>query len=133
MKSYLCANRHHFHSTTPTCPTGGCTAEVRPTAVHPLHGRAPAFEKLPQLPEDQRPAATPAPAPTPSPAAQDGVKHSIRWWAVVGDGERVRRTSGMKDTGNWDATCSCGWDSRTGGVIMNEVDRMAQAHKAGIL
>lgn len=129
MKSYLCARGHHFHSSSPTCPTGDCTAEVRSTAVHPLHGKAPAFEKLPRLPG----GATPAPAPGAPPAAPEtATKHSIRWWAVI-DGERVRRTSTMKDSGNWDATCSCGWDSRTGGAIMNEVDRMAQAHKAGVL
>lgn len=46
VNSYLCANRHHFRSETPECPSPGCTAEVRHTAVNPLHGRAPAFEKL---------------------------------------------------------------------------------------
>lgn len=116
MDNYLCANRHHFRADSPRCPVSGCTAEVRHTAVNPLEGPAPAFEKLPR---GDWPAAT-APPPT---------KHSIRWWAYV-DGERVRRTSSMADRDyTWDATCACGWDSGTGGEPMADVDRLAQAHK----
>lgn len=127
LKNYLCANRHHFRSATATCPTPSCAAEVRPTDAHPLHDPTPAFAKLPPLPPDERPAPAPA---TPAP----GVKHAIRWWAYV-DGERVRRTSSMKDGDfGWDATCApCGWDSRTGGALMSSVDRLVQDHKKGIL
>lgn len=114
LKNYLCANRHHFRSDGPACPSPGCTAEVRPTAVNPYEGPAPAFEKLPR-------GDWPEPAPV--------VAHRIRWWAWV-DGERVPRTSTMKDGSfGWDATCACGWDSRTGGATMASVDKMVQAHK----
>lgn len=122
MNSYLCANGHHFTSPSPRCPRVGCTAEIRPTAQSPLGGSVPDFKHLPRL------AGAPAPASSP---ASDGTKHAIRWWAVFAS-ERVRRTSTMKDNDYvWDATCSCGWDSRTGGATMGHVDQLVQEHKRG--
>lgn len=119
MKSYLCANRHHFTSRTPRCPSPGCTAEVRPTAMDPsTDGGKPSFEKLPRL------AGQP---PVPEPVAS--AKHSTRWWAYV-EGQRSRRTSAMADSAYlWDATCSCGWDSDTGGDTMGNVDKLVLEHK----
>lgn len=116
MKNYLCANRHHFRAPTAQCPSPGCAAEVRPTALHPLQGDVPSFAHLPKL------ADPPPPPPT---------AHRIRWWAYVG-GERVPRASSMKDKEfGWDATCVCGWDSRTGGATMASVDQQVQEHKRG--
>lgn len=125
MPSYLCANRHHFTAPRPGCPYPGCNAEIRPTAVHPsTDGGVPNFKSLPKLPD--QPLSTPLPASAPTP----GTRHAIRWWAYAADGERVRRTSDMKDKHyKWDATCSCGWDSATGGDTMTNVDKLAQEHK----
>ena len=121
---YLCANRHHFAARSPVCPYPGCTAEVRPTTMDPLQGDIPAFEKLRRLPD--APLESPLPASSPAPAAT----HSIRWWAYI-DGVRSRRTSSMKDGEyRWDATCSCGWDSDTGGDTMGNVDKLVQEHKS---
>jgi hypothetical protein len=94
MKSYLCANRHHFRNGSPECPVPDCTAEVRPTTVSPLDGPAPDFEKL-------------------------KVEHEIQWWEY--------------EDGNWDVTCACGWASNTGGSTPEGVDRLANAHKEGLL
>jgi hypothetical protein len=120
-KFFLCAKNHHFASRTPTCPSPGCDAEVRPTSYDPLGGEIPAFERLQKLPEGER---SDPPAATPRPAG----KHSIRWWAVV-NGERVRRTSAMKDGNHiWTATCGCGWDAQCTGP-MGTVDQLVQEHK----
>jgi hypothetical protein len=123
MQSFLCAQGHHFRAPRPACPSPGCTAEIRPTAMDPsTDGGKPSFKHLPRLPD--APLSSPLPASSPAPST----RHAIRWWAVI-DGERIRRTSTMKDSGNWDATCSCGWDSRTGGALMGYVDKLVQEHK----
>lgn len=58
------------------------------------------------------------------------VTHKISFWATPGDGSRIRRNSSMPNSGwGWDATCSCGWDSKTGGAIMARVDEAVAAHK----
>lgn len=127
-KSYLCANGHHFSAPKPRCPYPNCTAEVRPTAMSPsTDGTKPSFKHLPKLPETELlaplPASSPAPGPTPT------GKHSIRWWAYVDRG-RSRRTSSMRNLEfRWDATCSCGWDSDTGGDTMNNVEKLVKEHK----
>lgn len=56
--------------------------------------------------------------------------HSIRWWGVLPDGERVPRNRHMNggDWG-WDATCSCGWDSRSGGMIQERIREAIADHK----
>ena len=51
----------------------------------------------------------------------------IKWFAVWG-GQRFPREKGMRGTG-WDATCSCGWDSKTGGAIEASVKRSIADHK----
>lgn len=56
--------------------------------------------------------------------------HKIRFFAVV-NGERTPRTSDMfSGAFGWDATCSCGFDTKTGGAIMARVDEAVIAHKA---
>lgn len=156
MQAYLCANNHHFRSATPRCPNPNCTAEIRPTKVDPMHGRAPDFKNLQPLPggargdlgdsvfmsEGGREAAQRSREKarakgeandTVVPESGREVKHSIRWWAYV-DGGRVPRQSTMKSGQfGWDVTCSCGWESRTGGATMASLDRTVAAHKEGIL
>lgn len=52
----------------------------------------------------------------------------ISWWVYAG-AERVRHTAQMRGTHNYDATCSCGWDSKTGGGLKRYVSELVQAHK----
>jgi hypothetical protein len=37
----------------------------------------------------------------------------------------------MRGTWGYDATCSCGWDSRTGGALRRYVADLVADHKAG--
>lgn len=57
-------------------------------------------------------------------------EHSIRWVAVSADTGRIPRNRFMagRDWG-WDATCSCGWDSRTGGAIQQRVREAIADHR----
>lgn len=77
------------------------------------------------------PLSVPLPASSPTLAPSAPVKHSIRWWAYDG-GDRIPRRSDMKDgEWFWDATCSCGWDSNTSGVLtMSAVDKLVKEHKS---
>lgn len=55
--------------------------------------------------------------------------HRISWWGVAG-GERVPRTGSMNTRGwGFDATCTCGWDSRTGGAIAPRIKEAVAAHR----
>lgn len=47
--------------------------------------------------------------------------HRATWFVVAG-GQRLRRTSKMCGTWGYDVTCSCGWDSRTGGATRRCVE-----------
>lgn len=64
------------------------------------------------------------------------MEHSIRWFAVSTDatGARIRipRNRHMRGTWGWDAVCTCGWDSRTGGALEREVRRQVADHKADV-
>lgn len=58
--------------------------------------------------------------------------HRIHWFVYVGHGEtreRIPRTSGMRGLWDYDATCECGWDSRTGGAVRSYVEREVADHK----
>lgn len=54
--------------------------------------------------------------------------HRITWWVYAG-AERIRRTAKMRGSWGYDATCSCGWDSRTGGAVRSYVEREVWLHK----
>lgn len=58
--------------------------------------------------------------------------HRITWYGVIPGypPERVRRNRHMAggDWG-WDATCDCGWDSRTGGAIQARIREDIERHK----
>ena len=55
--------------------------------------------------------------------------HRISWW-VYGDGhQRIRPTNVMRGHWDYDATCSCGWDTKTGGAMLSYVRERVQDHK----
>jgi hypothetical protein len=55
-------------------------------------------------------------------------KARISWWVYAGS-ERIPRSASMRGLWNYDATCSCGWDSRTGGAVRSYVEREVWMHK----
>lgn len=55
-------------------------------------------------------------------------KVSIQWFAVLRGGEKMRNVKGFQHNA-WDAKCSCGWESRTGGAIKASVKRSVDEHK----
>lgn len=61
-------------------------------------------------------------------AAAALAEHKITWWVYAGR-ERIRRTSTMRGQWDYDATCSCGWDSRTGGALRRAVQDSVDDHK----
>lgn len=52
----------------------------------------------------------------------------ITWWVYAGR-ERIRRTSMMRGLWGYDATCTCGWDSRTGGATRRSIVEKIADHK----
>jgi hypothetical protein len=54
--------------------------------------------------------------------------HKIKWFVVV-NGQRAPRVSTMRGQWAYDATCSCGWDSRTGGALLRYVRDQVWLHK----
>lgn len=73
-------------------------------------------------------AAKPAKAPKAPKEAAAG--HRIAWFVYL-DGARVRYSTNMGgDLPAWDLTCSCGWDTKTGGATKGAVRKMMAAHKA---
>lgn len=59
----------------------------------------------------------------------NGERHRVSRWVYAGD-QRIRHTAAMRGAWSWDATCSCGWDSRTGGGTRRYVDEKVADHKA---
>lgn len=57
--------------------------------------------------------------------------HRVRWFAYSGPyGEKEPLRSGQKLIGiGYDVTCSCGWESKTGGAIKASVQRDLLAHR----
>lgn len=61
--------------------------------------------------------------------------HRATWWvytgaSVKGRRERIRRQATMR--GPWpgyDVTCSCGWESRTGGATRRSVEDLLWDHR----
>ena len=56
--------------------------------------------------------------------------HHVRWFVYTSTGERIPRAASMR--GQWpgyDAVCSCGWDSRTGGGLRRWVAELVAKHK----
>lgn len=68
-------------------------------------------------------------AAIPAPTSQA----SLTWWVWPLTGghapsERMRYERTMRGTWGWDATCSCGWESRTGGAVRRYVLDAAYGH-----
>lgn len=63
--------------------------------------------------------------------------HKVTWWAYAWSSEGTRfmtprRRHMTKREGwiAWDATCACGWHTRTGGAIEAYITRQVRSHKA---
>lgn len=54
--------------------------------------------------------------------------HKITWWVWAG-GEKIRRTSTMRGQWGYDASCSCGWQTRTGGAVKRYIQDEVDFHK----
>lgn len=66
---------------------------------------------------------------TPQGKAKMAETHKVRWFVYAG-GEKMPRESTMR--GAWDgydAECSCGWKSRTGGAVKRAVTDAVRSHK----
>jgi len=55
-------------------------------------------------------------------------KIKIKWFVWSGD-VKMPHESSMRGTWGWDATCSCGWETRTGGAVRSSVLQDVQKHK----
>jgi hypothetical protein len=55
-------------------------------------------------------------------------KAQIKWFYVV-NGQKYRYPKGLIGNKAWDATCSCGWESSTGGGVKTWVDQLVFEHK----
>lgn len=63
--------------------------------------------------------------------AEERKAHRITRYVYAG-GERIRREATMRGTWGHDATCTCGWDSATGGAVEAEVERQVNDHKLDV-
>jgi hypothetical protein len=54
--------------------------------------------------------------------------HRVSWFVWAGD-ETIPHTAGMRGTWGYDAKCSCGWESGTGGAVRRFVQRAVDEHK----
>jgi len=54
--------------------------------------------------------------------------HRATWFVVAG-GQRIRRNSKMRGAWGHDVTCSCGWDSKTGGATRGSVEDALFDHR----
>lgn len=56
--------------------------------------------------------------------------HRVRWYGRDGSDVRVPRNRHMNggDWG-WDAVCSCGWQTRTGGAIQERIREAIWSHR----
>jgi hypothetical protein len=54
--------------------------------------------------------------------------HKIKYWVYAG-GELMRHSRNMVGFKMWEASCSCGWKTRTGGAIQSYIKREVQWHK----
>ena len=54
--------------------------------------------------------------------------HRATWFVWAG-GQKMRREATMRGTWGYDVTCSCGWESRTGGATRRSVEDMLWDHR----
>lgn len=55
-------------------------------------------------------------------------KHQIKWFVYSG-GKKIRRESTMRGRWDYDVTCSCGWETNTGGAILSYMRFEVWYHK----
>jgi hypothetical protein len=55
-------------------------------------------------------------------------KVQIKWfvWTM---GEKFPHTANMRGNWGWDAQCSCGWETRSGGATKTCIENDVQIHK----
>ena len=62
-------------------------------------------------------------------------EHRIRWYAYIrhDDGRRelIPKTSTMRGMWAWEARCSCGRETRTGGATRSHLEQLIWEHKHG--
>jgi len=54
--------------------------------------------------------------------------HRARWFVWAG-GVKIRRNSKMRGSWGYDVTCSCGWESKTGGATYGTVEDALFDHR----
>ena len=55
-------------------------------------------------------------------------KVTIKWFVYAGE-EKIRHNSTMRGTWGYDAECSCGYETKTGGGVRAWVANMMEDHK----
>ena len=55
-------------------------------------------------------------------------KVQIKWFSVSRDGSKMRNNQGFISY-SWDVTCSCGWETKTGGAIKSFIKDEVEYHK----
>jgi hypothetical protein len=54
--------------------------------------------------------------------------HRATWFVYAGD-EKIRHNAQMRGQWGYDVTCSCGWESRTGGGLKRYVSDQLWQHR----
>lgn len=57
-------------------------------------------------------------------------QHRITWLVYAGE-ELIPHTSAMRGQWDYEARCSCGWETHTGGAVRRYVAEKVSDHKAG--
>ena len=55
-------------------------------------------------------------------------KANIKWFYVVND-QKYRYVKGLIGVTAWEVSCSCGWESHTGGGVRSWLDQLVFEHK----
>jgi len=50
-------------------------------------------------------------------------------WFVWSAGEKMRHTKSMRGAWGYDAQCSCGWETKTGGGVRSWIKHEIETHK----
>jgi hypothetical protein len=54
--------------------------------------------------------------------------HKVAWWVHTDEG-KIRHTAEMRGAWGYDVTCSCGWNTNTGGATLTYMRREVSMHK----
>jgi hypothetical protein len=55
-------------------------------------------------------------------------KITIKWFAILSDGSKMRMNRGFIHNA-FDVTCSCGWETSTGGAVRSYIQDKVDLHK----